>query len=50
MGIAAKILQDVLGAAEGRFGVDDPVFAEERTQPGREQEEGKRLQEIKCLC
>ena len=37
VGIAAEILQDVLGAAEGWFGVDDPVFAEERTQPGREE-------------
>ena len=35
--IAAEILQDVLGSAEGWFGVDDPVFAEERTQPGREE-------------
>jgi len=37
VGIAAEILQDVLGAAEGWFGVDDPVFAEDRTQPGREE-------------
>ncbi len=37
MGIAAEILQHVLGSAEGRFGVDDPIFAEERTQPGREE-------------
>src|SRR5437879_2974376 len=37
VGIAAEILQDVLGSAEGRFGVDDPVFAEERTQPSREE-------------
>src|SRR6516162_1471317 len=37
VGIAAEILQDVLGSAEGWFGVDDPVFAEERTQPGREE-------------
>ncbi len=37
MSIAAEILQDVLGSAEGWFGVDDPVFAEERTQPGREE-------------
>src|SRR5215470_5823671 len=35
--IAAEILQDVLGAAEGWFRVDDPVFAEKRTQPGREE-------------
>ncbi len=36
-GIAAEILQDVLGSAEGWFGVDDPIFAEERTQPGSEE-------------
>jgi hypothetical protein len=35
--IAAEILQDVLGSAEGWFGVDDPIFAEERTQPGSEE-------------
>src|ERR1700726_1473582 len=35
--VAAKILQHVLGSAEGWFGVDDPMFAEERTQPGREE-------------
>src|ERR1700751_365504 len=37
VGIAAEILQGVLGSAERRFGVDDPIFAEERTQPGREE-------------
>ena len=37
VGIAAEILQGVLGSAEGRFGVDDPIFAEERTQPGSEE-------------
>ena len=37
VGIAAEILQDVLGSTEGWFGVDDPVFAEERTQPGSEE-------------
>jgi hypothetical protein len=36
VGIAAEILQDVLGSAERWFGVDDPIFAKERTQPGRE--------------
>ena len=35
--VAAKILQHVLGSAERWFGVDDPVFAEERTQPGSEE-------------
>ena len=37
VGIATEILQYVLGSAEGWFGVDDPVFAEKRTQPGREE-------------
>jgi hypothetical protein len=36
-GIAAEILQDVLGSAEGWFGIGDPIFAEERTQPGSEE-------------
>jgi hypothetical protein len=35
--VAAKILQHVLGSAEGWFRVDDPMFAGERTQPGREE-------------
>ncbi len=38
--IATEILQYVLGSAEGWFGVDDPIFAEERTQPGRREELG----------
>ena len=37
MSVAAEILQDVLGSAEGWFGVDDPIFAEQRTQPGSEE-------------
>src|SRR6201997_1292910 len=37
VGIASEILQDVLGSTEGWFGVDDPIFAEERTQPGSEE-------------
>src|SRR5438874_8443101 len=37
VGIASEILQHVLGSAEGWFGVDDPIFAEERTQPGSEE-------------
>jgi hypothetical protein len=35
--IAAEILQDVLGSAEGWLAVDDPIFAEERTRPGGEE-------------
>ena len=35
--IAAEILQDVLRSAERRFGVDDPISAEERTQPSSEE-------------
>jgi len=37
MSVATEILQHVLGSAEGWFGVDDPIFAEERAQPGREE-------------
>jgi hypothetical protein len=37
MGLASEILQDILGSAEGWFGVDDAIFAEERTQPGSEE-------------
>ena len=37
MSVAAEILQDVLGSSEGWFRVDDPIFAEERTQPGSEE-------------
>ena len=36
MSVAAEILEHVVGIAKGWFGVDDPVFAEERTQPGGE--------------
>src|SRR6516165_8893940 len=35
--IAAEILEHILRATEGWFGVDNPVFAEERTQPSREE-------------
>jgi len=35
--IAAEILQYVLRSTEGWFGVDDPILAEEWTQPGSEQ-------------
>ena len=31
MGVAAQILEHVLGAAEGAFGVDHPVLAEQWT-------------------
>jgi len=37
MSVAAEILQHVLGSAEGWFGVDDPIFAKERAQPGSEE-------------
>jgi hypothetical protein len=37
MSAAAEILQHVLGSAEGWFGVDDPIFAKERAQPGSEE-------------
>ena len=35
--VATEILQHVLGSAEGWFGVEDPVFAEQGTQPGCEE-------------
>jgi hypothetical protein len=34
--VAAEILEHVVGTSTGWFGVDDPVFAEERTEPGGE--------------
>src|SRR5215469_13112459 len=34
MGIAPEILQYMLGTRERWFGVDHPVFAEQRSQPG----------------
>src|SRR5258705_4941717 len=34
--VAAEILEHVVGTSKGWFGVDDPVFAEERTEPGSE--------------
>ena len=36
MGVTAEILEHVFGAAEGRFGIDDPVFSEQWPQPGSE--------------
>src|SRR2546422_9702526 len=36
MGVAAEILEHVLGAAKGWFGVDDPVLSKQRSQPGSE--------------
>ena len=32
--VAAEILEHIVGAAEGRFAIDDPVFSEQRSQPG----------------
>ena len=37
MGVAAEIVEHILGAAEGRLGVDHPVFAKQRSQPGGEE-------------
>ena len=34
MGVGTEITEDVFGAAERRLGVDDPVVAEQRTEPG----------------
>ena len=33
MGVAAQILEHILGATEGRFGVDHPVLSEQWPQP-----------------
>ena len=35
--VATEILEHILGAAEGWLGVDHPVFAEQRSQPGGEE-------------
>ena len=35
--VAAEILEHILGAAEGWLGVDHPVFAKQRSQPGGEE-------------
>ena len=36
MSIGAEITQHMFRSAEGRLGVDDPVVAEQYSQPGRE--------------
>jgi len=36
MGVTAEILEYIFGAAEGWFGVDDPVLSEQRPEPGSE--------------
>jgi len=36
MGVAAKVVEYVLGAAEGWFGVNDPIFAKQWSEPGGE--------------
>ena len=36
MGVAAQVLEHIVGAAEGWFGVNDPVFSEQRSQPRSE--------------
>ena len=35
VGVAAEIMQRMLGAAEGRLGINDPVVAIQRANPGR---------------
>lgn len=37
VGVTAEILEHILGAAEGWLGVDHPVFAKQRSQPGGEE-------------
>ena len=34
--VTGQVVEDVLGAAEGRLGVDDPVLLEQRVQEGGE--------------
>src|SRR5512140_3020692 len=34
--VAAEVAESVLGAAEGTFGIDDPVLAEQLPEPGAE--------------
>jgi hypothetical protein len=36
MGIAAEVVEHIFGAAEGWFGIDDPVFSEQGSEPGSE--------------
>ena len=36
MGVTAEILEHIVGTAEGWFGVDDPVFSEQWSEPGSE--------------
>jgi hypothetical protein len=36
MGVTTQILEHILGATEGWFGVNDPVFSEQWSQPGSE--------------
>ncbi len=36
MGVTAKILEHILGATEGWFGVYDPVFSKQWPEPGSE--------------
>jgi hypothetical protein len=36
VGVAAEIAQRVLRSAEGWLGIDDPVVAEQRSEPGGE--------------
>ena len=36
MGVAAQVVQHILGATEGWFGVDHPLFSEQGPQPSRE--------------
>ncbi len=36
MSVSAQILQHVFGTAEGAFGVDHPVLAEQQSQPRSE--------------
>ena len=51
MSVAVQVLQHVLGATEGWFGVDHPVLSEQWSQPGSEDlglsEEGQMARKVK---
>ena len=36
VGVAGEIAEDMMGTAEGWFGIDDPVLTEQRAQEGAE--------------
>ncbi len=53
VGVTAQILEHILGAAEGWFAVNDPVFSKQWSEPGSEDlgliEEGQIAREVELL-